>query len=166
MESEASDDETEALEQQLREARERATLRAARSEVNTLSDCVSRQEEQLEALRRELSAAQESSSGRAAMEEERRRAEEEAARELRLEVEGDLARTRAEAAAAAAAASQAEEDLHAAQNRRKALAIELRRAHRAVSQAEERAAGARQDSPAIRFIKSAREKLARVKSGR
>jgi len=134
------EDEVDALERQLREMRERGTLQAAKSEVTTMQDRVLRQEEQLEALRRELAAAQAEAEDRPGLlAEELRKAEEANARRQVSLIECD--RVHREAAQAAADASVAGADLAAAQAQRSALANELGRVERSLQLATQRAVG-------------------------
>lgn len=128
---------TSGLEAQLREMRQRGNLQAAKSEVKTLQSLVSRQEEQLEAMRREISVAQEAGSGVFDPEEEMR---------LLAEVHGQrqqalvaAERSREEAAAAQAASAVAESRLALARDQREALLRELRLVERELAVATQQA---------------------------
>lgn len=157
-----------ALEQQLRQMRERGTLQAAKSEVHTMQNLVTRQEEQLEALRREICTAQADVDRPEAMEVELRKVEE--ANKWGQQALFEAERSREEAATAHAAAALADAKLTSAKEQRAALIEELRLVQREMKVATQQATyshdvyGAGGSGDAALVLQAAREKLEQMKA--
>ena len=122
------------LEEQLKQAREQGQLQAARSEVTTLQECVERQRQQLEALQKALDAA--------TAEAKAQRAEVERLSLLEIELRGGIetaqaaqARARQLQALLDETSLSAELERSSAEERERALEVELRQVRRLLHEA-------------------------------
>ena len=122
------------LEEQLKQAREQGQLQAARSEVTTLQECVERQRQQLEALQKALDAAR--------AESKAQRTEVERLSLLEIELRGGIETAHAAQARARQlqvlldeASLSAEVERSSAEERERALELELRQARRLLHEA-------------------------------